>query len=73
MVSFNLKQTIRTLVLAPAAAGLAGFATYLVAVDSSVLPSAPISAGNAPLYAVVVGVIVFATVIVADLDKMVNE
>jgi hypothetical protein len=73
MVSFDLKQTIKTLVLAPAAAGLAGFTTYLVATDSSALPNAVITAANAPLYAAVVGVIVFAVILVADIDKMITS
>ena len=73
MVKFNLKESLKALILAPAVAGLSGFATYLVAYDSSTLSGSAISATNAPLYAVAVGAIVFAVVLVSSLDKIIEE
>lgn len=68
---FDLLETIKTMVLAPAVAGLSGFATFLVSTGVSNLPSvsAYFTSTNVLAYAVVVGVTTFAVVIVDRVDK----
>lgn len=68
---FELKETIKAMVLAPAVAGLSGFATFVVSGAMSILPSVSSwFSGSDPLYyAAAVGAIVFAIVIVDRIDK----
>jgi hypothetical protein len=68
---FDLIETIKTMVLAPAVAGLSGFATLLVSTGVSNLPSvsAYFTPTNVLAYAVVTGVTTFAIVIVDRVDK----
>lgn len=67
----ELKETIKTLVFAPAVAGLSGFVTYLIISALSVFPG-NFFFGNAygSDYGIFVSVVVFAIVIVDRLDSM---
>lgn len=72
-MKFSLLGTIKVLVLAPAIGGLVGFVTDVVTTAVSNLPSAVVTAAQAPLFAVVVGATAFAIIVVSDLDKIITE
>lgn len=69
-INFNLKALIKTLVLAPTVSGLVGFITVVATTAVSNLPSAVVTAAQAPLFAVVVGAIAFAIIVVDGLDDI---
>lgn len=68
-MKFSLKEGLKMLILAPSAASLAYILTdimYSLSVTSGALPSGM-------QYALIVGAVTFATVVVAGLDKVILE
>lgn len=66
----DTKEVVKTLFLAPVAAGLTGMAVDVTVTAVSNLPAAVITGAQAPLYAALVGAVVFGLTIVTRLDKM---
>jgi hypothetical protein len=68
-MKFSLKEGIKMLVLAPAGAALSYVLTailYALAVSASALPA------NEP-YALIVGALAFAVIVVSGMDKVILE
>lgn len=68
-MKFSLREGLKMLVLAPAAAGL----SYIV---TDIMYAEAVAAGSLPSgtpYAVIVGALAFAVVVVTGLDKVILE